>query len=99
MPRALGELCGAGACRGITTSVGHDLVNLVRKLGRKPLSGKVDTPGGERLQVRLDQDGVLDILLAGDLNPTLRAELPGAMRSALTATRARCCACCCAPRA
>ena len=34
--------------------------------------------------MRLDQDGVLDILLAGDLNPTLRAELPGAMRSAIT---------------
>jgi hypothetical protein len=33
--------------------------------------------------VRLDQDGVLDILLGGDLNPTLRSELPGAMRSAI----------------
>jgi pimeloyl-ACP methyl ester carboxylesterase len=83
MPRALGELCGAGACNGITTSVGHDLFNLVHKVGRKPISGKVNTPGGNRLKVRLDQDGVLDILLAGDLNPTLRSELPGAMRSAI----------------
>jgi pimeloyl-ACP methyl ester carboxylesterase len=83
MPRALGELCGAGACNGITTSVGHDLFNLVHKTGRKPISGKVNTPGGRSLKVRLDQDGVLDILLAGDLNPTLRSELPGAMRSAI----------------
>jgi pimeloyl-ACP methyl ester carboxylesterase len=83
MPRALGELCGAGACRGITTSVGHDLFNLVHRVGRKPISGKVNTPGGDNLRVRLDQDGVLEILLAGDLNPTLRSELPGAMRSAL----------------
>ena len=83
MPRALGELCGAGACKGITTSVGHDLFNLVHKVGRKPISGKVNTPGGNSLKVRLDQDGVLDILLAGDLNPTLRSELPGAMRSAI----------------
>ena len=83
MPRALGELCVSGACYGITTSVGHDLFNLVHKVGRKPISGKVNTPGGNRLTVRLDQDGVLDILLAGDLNPTLRSELPGAMRSAI----------------
>ena len=83
MPRALGELCGAGACNGITTSVGHDLFNLVHKVGRKPISGKVNTPGGNSLKVSLDQDGVLDILLAGDLNPTLRSELPGAMRSAI----------------
>ncbi|MGZ8634029.1 MAG: alpha/beta fold hydrolase, partial [Solirubrobacteraceae bacterium] len=83
MPRALGELCAGGACNGITTSVGHDLFNLVHKVGRKPISGKVDTPGGNSLKVRLTQDGVLDILLAGDLNPTLRSELPGAMRSAI----------------
>ena len=83
MPRALGELCGNGACKGITTSVGHDLFNLVHKVGRKKISGKVNTPGGSSLTVSLDQDGVLDILLAGDLNPTLRSELPGAMRSAI----------------
>src|SRR5437764_10629184 len=31
----------------------------------------------------MDETGLLDILLAGDLNPTLRAELPGSMRAAL----------------
>jgi pimeloyl-ACP methyl ester carboxylesterase len=83
MPRALGELCSNGGCSGITTNVGHDLFNLVHKTGRKPIAGKVNTPGGRSLKVRLDQDGVLDILLGGDLNPTLRSELPGAMRSAI----------------
>ena len=83
MPRALGNLCANGACNGITTSVGHDLFNLVHRLGRKSLSGSVNTPGGRSFKVRLDQDGLLDILLAGDLNPTLRSELPGAMRSAI----------------
>jgi len=87
MPRALGELCGNGACKGITTSVGHDLFNLVHKVGRKKIRGKVNTPGGSSLTVSLDQDGVLDILLAGDLNPTLRAELPGALRSAIKGDR------------
>jgi pimeloyl-ACP methyl ester carboxylesterase len=83
MPRALGGLCGNGACNGITTSIGHDLFNLVHKLGRKKIRGKVNTPGASSLTVSLDQDGMLDILLAGDLNPTLRSELPGAMRSAI----------------
>jgi pimeloyl-ACP methyl ester carboxylesterase len=83
MPRALGELCGNGACKGITSSVGHDLFNLVHKIGRKPLKGTVNTPGGRHLKVTLNQDGLLDILLAGDLNPTLRIELPGAFRSAI----------------
>jgi pimeloyl-ACP methyl ester carboxylesterase len=83
MPRALGGLCVSGACNGITSSVGHDLFNLVHKTGRKSIRGKVNTPGGRSLRVTLDQDGVLDILLAGDLNPTLRSEMPGAMRSAI----------------
>jgi len=83
MPRALGELCSNGGCNGITNSVGHDLFNLVHKAGRKALRGTVNTPGGRRLKVSLDQEGILDILLAGDLNPTLRSELPGALRSAI----------------
>jgi pimeloyl-ACP methyl ester carboxylesterase len=83
MPRALGQVCANSACKGITTSVGHDLANLVHRLGRKPLRGTVNTPGGRHLRVTLDQDGMMDILLAGDLNPLLRTELPGAMRSAI----------------
>ncbi len=83
MPRALGELCSTGGCKGITKNVGHDLFNLVHRLGRKSMRGKVNTPSGLTLNATLDQDGLLDILLAGDLNPTLRADLPGAMRSAI----------------
>ena len=84
MPRALGELCGNGACNGITTSVGHDLCNLVHRSGAQADHAARSTPPAARsLTVTLDQDGVLDILLAGDLNPTLRSELPGAMRSAM----------------
>src|SRR5512132_2873069 len=33
IPRALGELCSVGGCKGITTSVGHDLFNLVHRVG------------------------------------------------------------------
>jgi pimeloyl-ACP methyl ester carboxylesterase len=88
MPRALGELCGNGLCNGITTNAARDLTNVAHRAarvhdGRAGFSGKVNTPGGHAIRVRLDRDGLLDILLAGDLNPTLRAELPGALRSTI----------------
>jgi pimeloyl-ACP methyl ester carboxylesterase len=93
LPRALGELCGNGLCKGITNNVGRDLAAVARLAGQKRSSGRagfsgsVNTPGGQRVKVRLDRDGLLDILLAGDLNPTLRAELPAAMRSTLKGDR------------
>jgi pimeloyl-ACP methyl ester carboxylesterase len=83
MPRALAQVCANHACKGITASISHDLFNLVHRLARKPLRGPVNIPGSPHVNVTLDEDGFLDILLAGDLNPTLRIELPGAMRSAI----------------
>jgi pimeloyl-ACP methyl ester carboxylesterase len=93
LPRALGELCGNGLCKGITNNVGRDLATVARLAARKAsggragFSGSVNTPGGHHVRVRLDRDGLLDILLAGDLNPTLRAELPAAMRSTIKGDR------------
>jgi pimeloyl-ACP methyl ester carboxylesterase len=93
LPRALGELCGNGLCNGITTNIGRDLAAVAHRAakvgagGRAGFTGKVNTPGGAEIKVRLDRDGLLDILLAGDLNPTLRAELPGALRSAIKGDR------------
>jgi pimeloyl-ACP methyl ester carboxylesterase len=92
LPRALGELCGNGLCNGITTNVGRDLANVAHRAarvsdGRAGFTGRVNTPGGREIKVRLDRDGLLDILLAGDLNPTLRAELPAALRSMIKGDR------------
>jgi pimeloyl-ACP methyl ester carboxylesterase len=91
LPRALGELCGNGMCNGITTNVGRDLAAVTRLAGRRGgrggLSGSVNTPDGSSVKVRLSRDGLLDILLAGDLNPTLRAEFPAALRSAIKGDR------------
>jgi pimeloyl-ACP methyl ester carboxylesterase len=93
LPRALGELCGNGLCNGIATNVGRDLAAVAHRAakvgagGRSGFTGKVNTPGGHAINVRLTRDGLLDILLAGDLNPTLRAELPGALRSAINGDR------------
>ena len=87
MPRVLAQLCAGGACRGITADPLRDLARLVRRAARRAISGTVRSPRGRRLRVRVDQDALYDILLGGDANPTLRAEFPGAVRSALRGDR------------
>ncbi|WP_354698176.1 hypothetical protein DSM112329_03841 [Paraconexibacter sp. AEG42_29] len=85
IPRALGtDLCGGSECRGITTSVVADVKKLAAKLAANDLRGPVYSGSGRRFTARLSVEGLLGILVAGDLDPTLRAELPGSLRAALT---------------
>jgi pimeloyl-ACP methyl ester carboxylesterase len=81
--RVVGEICADGRCRGITASASRDVATLARRLRKKSLRGAVFSPSGRRFTARLGESGLFGILLAGDLNPTLRAELPGSMRAAL----------------
>ena len=81
--RVLREVCAGGQCRGISANPLGDVRALVLRSQRRPLRGTINTPGGRQVRIELDDAGLMEILLAGDLNPTLRAELPGAMRSAL----------------
>ncbi len=80
---ALEELCGDGACVGITADPVGDLATLAATLAKRPLSGYVFDGSGKRHASTLDERGLLDVLEAGDLNPALRALLPAAVRSAL----------------
>ncbi len=82
-PRVLRDLCAAKACKGATDSVQSDLSRLAAKLRKGTLRGKVVLSSGKRTSLAMDQGDLLAILIAGDLNPTLRAELPGSMRAAL----------------
>lgn len=81
--RVAGEICAAGRCRGITPSASKDLSALARRLRSRGLRGSVYSATGRRYTARLGESGLFAILLAGDLNPTLRAELPGSVRAAL----------------
>jgi pimeloyl-ACP methyl ester carboxylesterase len=83
VPRVLRELCGGGACAGITEDPVVDLAALVRKLESAPLMGYVVGGDGKRRARRLGRFSVLDILFEGDFNPQLRADFPAAVRSAL----------------
>ncbi|MCW2995817.1 MAG: alpha/beta hydrolase [Conexibacter sp.] len=82
-PRVLRDLCAGSACSGATDNVTRDLSSLAAKLRKSALRGKVVLSTGKRTRLSMGQSDLLSILLAGDLNPTLRAELPGSMRAAL----------------
>jgi pimeloyl-ACP methyl ester carboxylesterase len=82
-PRVMRDLCAKKACTGATDNVKRDLTNLAAKLRKGSLKGKVVLSSAERVSLSMGQSDLLAILLAGDLNPTLRAELPGSMRAAL----------------
>lgn len=82
MGRVLRSLCGAGECAGISRDPLRDVANRVRSLARRGLSGLLTSPRGVRQRVQIDRTDLFKVLLSGDLNPTLRAELPGALTSA-----------------
>jgi pimeloyl-ACP methyl ester carboxylesterase len=81
--RVLKDLCAGDACRSATDSVTGDLTALAAALRTSQMHGRVVLSSGLRVRLAAGQSDLLAILLAGDLNPTLRAELPGSMRAAL----------------
>jgi pimeloyl-ACP methyl ester carboxylesterase len=81
--RVLGELCSGGDCRGITSNPTGDLSREVARLARHRLRGSVVDGRGRHLKLSMDDLDLLQIALAGDINPTLRAELPSSLHSAL----------------
>ncbi len=83
VPRVLSELCAGGACRAASPNPRADLSTLVARLKRHSLRDTITSPSGKHLTVTLTATGVWQILLAGDLNPALRAEFPGAVHAAL----------------
>jgi pimeloyl-ACP methyl ester carboxylesterase len=83
VPRVLRSLCGRRACTGITSDPVTDLVRLVSRLRVQPLRGRVIGGDGKARQRRLGRLQLLRVLIDGDLDPSLRSELPGSVRSAL----------------
>ena len=82
MRRVLTQLCAGGACNGISGNPTADLASRVRSLARRPLTGPLTSARGVRRNVAIVRDDLFDVMVNGDLNPTLRAELPGALTSA-----------------
>ena len=82
MRRVLPELCSGAECAGISSNPVGQLNGMVRRLARRPLRGRLTAGSGRRRSAAMTRKDLLNILLTGDLNPTLRAELPGALTSA-----------------
>jgi pimeloyl-ACP methyl ester carboxylesterase len=77
------ELCGEGACAGITTDPLADVARLNLRLRGHALSGFVYDGAGHRRRATLSNVDLLNLIAAGDLNPALRALLPASVQSAL----------------
>jgi pimeloyl-ACP methyl ester carboxylesterase len=83
MTPALLELCSHGACNGVTTSPVADVARLVNRLDVRRLTGVVYDPQGKPVKLSLTSPVLYKLLLAGDLDPALRAEMPAAVHAAL----------------
>ena len=81
-PRVLRELC-RGRCDAITSDPARDLGTLIHRLQHGPLRGTVVTARGRRRPATLTRSELFEILSAGDVEPTIRARVPAAVRSAL----------------
>jgi pimeloyl-ACP methyl ester carboxylesterase len=77
------QLCSARACAGITSDPLGDTANLEAHLQKHGLSGWVYDGSGHRHRSTLSNVALLNLIVAGDLNPALRALLPAAVQSAL----------------
>jgi len=82
MRRVLSQLCAGTECSGISGNPTADLASRVQRLTSKPLRGLLTTSRGAHQRVEITTGDLFDVMLTGDLNPTLRAELPGALTSA-----------------
>jgi pimeloyl-ACP methyl ester carboxylesterase len=82
IPRVLRQLCAAHACAHVTPEPVADLTKLVRRMGGGSLSGRWIDGDGHAHTLKFSANTLLNVLIAGDLEPALRAEFPGAARSA-----------------
>ena len=82
VPRILRQLCARGGCAHITTNPLGDLDALVERLGGRGTRGHWVDGRGRAHTIAISSAALIEALVQGDLEPTLRAELPAAVRSA-----------------
>ena len=79
VPRVLGELCAGNACQGITANPTAALTSLVKRLAKRPIRARYVDSRGRRHGVEITRQDLFTMLLKGDTNPALRAEVPAAL--------------------
>jgi len=81
VPRILGQLCAAHACRGIADPLG-DLEHVLTRLGTHSASAHFFTGAGVRRDLSIGAGDIAQLFLAGDEDPVLRSDLPAALHAA-----------------
>jgi pimeloyl-ACP methyl ester carboxylesterase len=82
VPRVLREICAFHGCNHITASPVQDLSKVVARMGHRGLRSTAFDIHGKRYTIHIGSADLLDILVAGDLDPVLRAEFPAAIDAA-----------------
>lgn len=83
IPRVLREICTGTLCSGVSTDFPADVGAFVARLAQRPVRGRVFGRDGRARKWSFGRNALFATLLAGDFDPSLRAELPAAVRSAL----------------
>jgi pimeloyl-ACP methyl ester carboxylesterase len=84
MTPVLQELCSRRACAGVTRNPVADLAHLTARLRAHALAGEAYGEHGKRFKLSVTSRDLFGLLLDGDLNPVIRAEMPAAIHSALS---------------
>lgn len=80
LPRILDEVCYPG-CRAFLRAPDAALSALVRRLERRPLSGRAVLPSGRTRPAPFTADDLYGLVILSDLDPQLRTALPAAIAS------------------
>ena len=82
VPRILRQVCVDEACAHITSDPVANLARVVKRMQRAPTHGRAINGAGKARRVSLSSQDLLEILLAGDFYPVLRAEFITALAAA-----------------
>ena len=82
LPRVLGEICQARACRGVTRDPLADLRRLLGRMDDRRLRIRTIAPSGRVRHVTATPLALLNVLLLGDFSGPVRSEFVSATRSA-----------------
>ncbi|HWW89472.1 MAG TPA: alpha/beta fold hydrolase [Solirubrobacteraceae bacterium] len=80
---ALREVCSQQACNRVSSNPLGELARLVEELNIRPLTGEAFDGRGRPVKRLISSADVFSLLLAGDLNPEIRPQLPAAVHAAL----------------
>lgn len=84
MRPVLAELCSRHACDGVSRNPAGDIARLVGRLATgASLAGHAYDGHGHAIKLSVTRSDLYGLLLAGDLDPALRAQVPAAVHGAL----------------